>query len=174
MREVRQRLGATPVCLLLLAALLASAGLAAAAQAASIKKVESAIRRCANSRRAAIGLEALQASPVLGKAARLQAHDMAAQGFFEHTDPQGRDPADRVAIFDLQHEFSFVGENIAAGYPSPQSTCRGWMNSPGHRANILDSDYTYIGAGFARGGPYGRYYVQVFARAQSSGGGAEE
>lgn len=96
-------------------------------------------------------------------AARLQARDMAADGFFEHTDPQGRDPADRVAIFDTRHEFDFVGENIAAGYPSPQAT-RGWMSSPGHRANILNSDYTSSGAGFARGGRYGRYYVQVFAR----------
>jgi uncharacterized protein YkwD len=164
MREARQRPGATPVCLLLLATSLISAGPVAGAQAASIGKVESAIRRCANRNRAAAGLEPLKASVVLGKAARLQAHDMAVQGFFEHTDPQGRDPADRVAIFDTGHEFSFIGENIAAGYPSPRSTCRGWMNSAGHRENILNPDYTHIGAGFSRGGSYGRYYVQVFAQ----------
>jgi len=164
MREARQHLGATSVCLLLLAASLVSAGPVAGARAASIGKVEGAIRRCANRNRAAAGLEPLKASAVLGRAARLQAHNMAAQGFFEHTDPEGRDPADRVAIFDGWHEFSFVGENIAAGYPSPQSTCRGWMNSAGHRANILNPDYTHIGAGFSRGGSYGRYYVQVFAQ----------
>jgi uncharacterized protein YkwD len=154
------------VACLLLALALEASGAVARAPASSVAKAESAIRRCANRNRAAIGLEPLRASPVLGKAARLQARDMARQAFFEHTDPQGRDPADRVALFDAQHEFSFVGENIAAGYPSPQASCRGWMNSSGHRANILDPDYTHIGAGFARGGPYGRYYVQVFARAQ--------
>lgn len=147
-------------CLLFLVPATVSAG------PASGPKVESAIRRCANGNREAAGLQLLQASSVLDKAARLQARNMAAHGFFEHTDPQGRGPADRVAIFDGQHEFSFIGENIAAGYPSAHATCRGWMNSSGHRANILDSDYTHIGAGFARGGPYGRYYVQVFARAQ--------
>jgi uncharacterized protein YkwD len=151
-----------------LGCLLLFAPVAASARPASVAKVESGIRRCANGSREAAGLEPLQASGVLDKAARLQARNMAVHGFFEHTDPQGRDPAARVAIFDSRHEFSFVGENIAAGYPSVQSTCRGWMNSSGHRANILDSDYTHIGAGFARGGPYGRYYVQVFARAQPS------
>lgn len=151
------------------AALLVPASSATAgARATTVPQVEHAIRACANRNRVAAGLEPLQASGVLGKAARLHARDMARNGFFEHTDPQGRDPADRVAIFDIRHEFDFIGENIAAGYPSAQATCRGWMNSPGHRANILEPDYTSIGAGFARGGPYGRYYVQVFGRARSA------
>jgi uncharacterized protein YkwD len=131
---------------------------------ASFARVERAIRACANRNRRAAGLDALSPSSVLDRAARLHARDMAVQGFFDHVDPQGRDPADRVAIFDGRHEFTFVGENIAAGYPSAQASCAGWMASPGHRANILEPDYTHLGAGFARGGPYGRYYVQVFAR----------
>ncbi len=162
---MRRRGTLAAVCLMLLPVALVEASATAAAPA-SVAKVERAIRRCADNSREAAGLGPLQASGVLDKAARLQARDMAVQGFFEHTDPQGRDPADRVAIFDGRHEFSFVGENIAAGYPSAQSTCRGWMHSSGHRANILDFDYTRIGVGFARGGSYGRYYVQVFAWAR--------
>ena len=57
-----------------------------------------------------------------------------------------------------------VGENIAAGFDSTGATCRGWMNSPGHRANILRPSFTRVGAGYASGeSEYGRYYVQVFA-----------
>ncbi len=154
------------VCLLLCTALVApgSASSAGAGRAASIAGIERAIRGCANHNRDVAGLPPLRASGVLGKAARLQARNMATQGFFDHEDPQGHGPLERVEIFDTRHEFFFVGENIAAGYPSASVACKGWMQSPGHRENILNADYTRIGGGFARGGPYGRYYVQVFAR----------
>ncbi len=89
---------------------------------------------------------------------------MALHDFFAHTDPQGRGPAERVELFDGGHEYTYVGENIAAGYPSVSVACDAWMNSSGHRANILGESYTEIGAGFSRGGEYGRYYVQVFAK----------
>jgi len=126
--------------------------------------IERGIVECANRNRRSRGLKPLQASSVLSAAARLHARNMARRGFFDHTDPQGRGPAERVAIFDHKQQFIYIGENIAAGYRSAKGTCRGWMRSPGHRANILGRGYTSIGAGFARGGPYGRYYVQVFAR----------
>lgn len=87
---------------------------------------------------------------------------MASQGFFSHTDRLGRGPAERVEIFDREHRFVFIGENIAAGYGSPREACQGWMKSKGHRENILREGFTAIGAGFARGGPFDRYYVQVF------------
>jgi uncharacterized protein YkwD len=138
----------------------------ARASVASHSGVERGIRECANRNRRAAGLETLQASRVLSQAARLQARNMAKYNFFDHTDLQGRDPQDRVEIFDREHRYDLVGENIAAGYSSAQATCEGWMHSPGHRANILGEDYTAIGVGFSRGGEYGRYYVQVFARAE--------
>ncbi len=155
-------------CLLLVVVLLLPAGAASgerggAAEASAVKAVQ-AIRGCANRNRRAAGLEPLRASGVLDRAAQLHARNMASRGFFEHTDPQGRGPAERVELFDSGEEFSFVGENIAAGYSSVAAACRGWMNSSGHRANILGDEYTHIGGGFARGGPYGRYYVQVFAQ----------
>jgi uncharacterized protein YkwD len=125
---------------------------------------EHAIRDCANRNRAVNGLEPLLASRVLTEAARLQARNMARLGFFDHTDPQGRGPEERVRIFDPGERFSYVGENIAAGYESVHQACVGWMHSPGHRANILGGGYAYIGGGYAVGGPYHRYYVQVFAQ----------
>lgn len=133
-----------------------------AVAAASQREVESGIRRCANRHRHAAGLEPLGSSRVLSRAARLQARNMVRHRFFDHTDQLGRGPLERVEIFDRGDRFAFVGENIAAGYPSAAAACEGWMRSAGHRANILRSGYTSIGGGFARGGEYGRYYVQVF------------
>jgi uncharacterized protein YkwD len=125
-------------------------------------KVATAIHECANRHRRAAGLAPLRRSGVLAAAARLQARNMARHRFFDHTDQLGRGPLERVQIFDRQRRFSLVGENIAAGYTSAAVACAGWMRSPGHRANILRASYTAIGGGFARGGEYGRYYVQVF------------
>ncbi len=92
---------------------------------------------------------------------------MAGHGFFSHTDQRGRGPLERVQIFDSEERFVLVGENIAAGYGSPRLACRGWMNSSGHRENILREGFTTIGAGFARGGPLDRYFVQVFGRREA-------
>lgn len=149
---------------LLLIADVGAVGADPAAPVASHARVESAIRDCANRNRRAVGLEPLQAGQVLSRAARLQARNMAREHFFDHTDRQGRGPQERVEIFDREHRYTLVGENIAAGYGSAAAACEGWMKSPGHRANILGQDYTAIGTGFFRGGDYGRYYVQVFAK----------
>ncbi|MGC1851240.1 MAG: CAP domain-containing protein, partial [Solirubrobacterales bacterium] len=110
----------------------------------------------------------LRQSRALARAARLHADNMARFGFFDHTDPQGRGVGERVAIFDRAHRFVGLGENIAAGYRSAALTCREWMNSSGHRGNILSPTYTHLGVGFAGGGPYGRYYVQVFGATTSA------
>lgn len=143
----------------------ASAG---ATASVSVSAIEQGIRECANRNRRARGIAPLSSGRSLNRAARLHARNMARHGFFDHTDPQGRGPTERVAIFDRSGRFAFVGENISAGYRSVAAACRGWIDSEGHRENILSSDYTHIGGGFARGGPYGRYYVQVFAALSSS------
>jgi uncharacterized protein YkwD len=132
-----------------------------ATTSASVKKTERKIVRCANRERAERGIKKLKVGKALGKAARLHAKNMLRLGFFDHVDPRGRSPQDRVNIF--QRGSWAVGENIAAGYPDVKSTCEGWMDSPGHRANILNPAYTHIGGGYAEGRKnYGRYYVQVF------------
>jgi len=151
----------------LLVALCTVLGIAARAPAAEARVrsgagAEASIRECANRNRRAAGMEPLTASSILTRAAHLAAKNMATEGFFDHLDPQGRDPEDRVRMFDPDGRFTFIGENIAAGYPSVHAACVGWMHSPGHRANILRSGFTHIGGGFARGGPYHVYYVQVF------------
>lgn len=124
--------------------------------------VERGVRGCVNRERQARGLAPLRPVTPLVRAARMHARNMARLGFFDHTDPQGRSVAERVALFDPANRFTVIGENIAAGYDSAASACRGWMSSAGHRQNVLNPDYTHIGTGFARGGPFGRYYVQVF------------
>jgi uncharacterized protein YkwD len=134
-----------------------------AAGATTVAGIQQSIRECANRNRRAAGLEPLSASRVLTQAAALHARNMAQHRFFEHTDSQGRGPAERVEMFDNERRFTFVGENIAAGYTSVHRACGGWMRSAGHRANILGGNYTHVGGGYATGGPYRSYYVQVFA-----------
>ncbi|MBA2350205.1 MAG: CAP domain-containing protein [Solirubrobacterales bacterium] len=126
-----------------------------------MKAKERAIRTCANQLRVSKGLEPLRYSPSLAKAARFQSRNMARRRFFDHTDPAGRGVARRVARY-TDHFGKRVGENIGAGRRTSSATCRSWFKSSGHRANILDPDYTSIGTGFATGGAYRRYYTQVF------------
>ncbi len=89
---------------------------------------------------------------------------MAAQNYFDHTALDGRSPGDRIAA--AGYEAWSWGENIAAGYTSPQSVVDGWMNSPGHRANILNSGFCDIGVGYAYDGEshYRYYWTQNFGR----------
>lgn len=86
--------------------------------------------------------------------------DMAARGFFAHTNPDGESPFDRLAAAGIG--YSTAGENIAAGYATPSDVMAGWMASPGHRANILSASFTEIGIGVKQGGSYGIYWTQVF------------
>lgn len=81
-------------------------------------------------------------------------------------DGKGRGSAERIARFAGRRAFSATGENIGAGYRGPASACRAWMRSGGHRANVLRPGYTHIGAGFALGGRYGRYFVMDLGRAR--------
>jgi uncharacterized protein YkwD len=136
---------------------------AAASEVRTSSSVEESIRDCANRERRERGMRTLKHDPALDSAARLHARRMLSKGFFAHQDPAGDGPADRVKRF-AKRRYVIVGENIAAGFDSTGATCRGWMNSPGHRANILRSSFTRVGAGYASGeSEYGRYYVQVFA-----------
>lgn len=125
-------------------------------------QMQSQIRGCVNRKRTHRGLPPLQASAPLEDAASLHASSMSKNRFFDHVDPSGRDAGDRVAIFARKSRFLPIGENIGAGYGSAQAACEAWMDSAGHRANILNPDYTVIGAGYATGGEYGSYFVQVF------------
>ncbi|MEO1271126.1 MAG: CAP domain-containing protein, partial [Myxococcota bacterium] len=91
-----------------------------------------------NADRRAQGLRELACHSGLGQVAREHSQDMAVRGYFDHVNPEGEQPWDRMERNGVTGWRS-VGENIAAGYPTPQEVQEGWMNSPGHRANILNS-----------------------------------
>ncbi|MCD9877783.1 CAP domain-containing protein [Streptomyces guryensis] len=113
-----------------------------------------------NRERARAGLPPLATDPLLTTAAQAHSVDMVARAFYSHTSPEGSRPWDRAAAAGARQRS--IGENIACGQRSPAEVVDGWMNSPGHRANILKPDFTHIGIGFAGGGPAGMYWTQLF------------
>ncbi|MFG3339792.1 CAP domain-containing protein [Glycomyces sp. NPDC048151] len=120
--------------------------------------VEAAVADLVDAERAEAGCGALERDSRLDTAARLHAEDMAANDYFDHTSQDGRGPTERAAEQGYE---GGVGENIAAGYPDAASVMEGWMNSEGHRANILNCDYSVLGVGVAdRDGTL--YWVQNF------------
>ncbi|MGK5639426.1 CAP domain-containing protein [Streptomyces sp. URMC 126] len=116
-----------------------------------------------NVHRTAAGLRPLDGDPRLTAAAQAHSADMAARGYHSHTAPDGGRPWDRAVAAGCVHRS--IGENIACGQRSPAEVVEGWMNSPGHRANILTPDFTHLGVGFAGGGPAGTYWTQLFGGA---------
>jgi uncharacterized protein YkwD len=115
-----------------------------------------------NAERQKYNLAPLTLSSQLGQAAQGHADDMANNNYFSHTGLNGSSVSDRVRA--TGYSYRSVGENIAAGQRTPSEVVQGWMNSPGHRANILNSGYTQIGFGYSNQGSstYGTYWVQVF------------
>ena len=95
------------------------------------------------------------------------AADMAEHDYFEHVDPAGQSPADRVRAVGYREKL--VGENIAYGPESVDDVVKGWLGSPGHCANIMDPRFEQMGFAYAtgRGSRHGLYWVQVFAAPRS-------
>ncbi|MFB6836816.1 CAP domain-containing protein [Streptomyces sp. NPDC056361] len=111
-----------------------------------------------NAERAKAGCGPLTANATLTRAAQGHSDDMAARDFFDHTNPDGKGPGDRVTA--AGYPWSTYGENIAMGQQTPEQVMDAWMNSSGHRANILNCDFKEIGIGIhSSGGPY---WTQVF------------
>ena len=106
------------------------------------------------------GLEPFVYNETLAETARAHSQDMIDRNFFDHTNPDGKSPFDRMRDNGLS--YSMAAENIAVGYPSPEAVVEGWMNSEGHRANILGG-CEELGVGLALGGSYGYYWTQCFA-----------
>ncbi|MFI8189165.1 CAP domain-containing protein [Streptomyces sp. NPDC085946] len=113
-----------------------------------------------NRRRVRAGLRPVAPDPHLTAAAQAHSADMVARDFYSHTSPDGGRPWDRAAAAGSARRS--IGENIACGQRSPAEVVEGWMNSPGHRANILGPGFTHIGIGFAGGGRAGTYWTQLF------------
>jgi len=97
----------------------------------------------------------------LATAARGHAADMATNNYFSHTSQDGR--TFDVRIMNAGYVgYSSVGENIAAGQPTPDAVVAGWLTSPGHCANIMNARFKELGVGVGNGGSYGTYWVQDF------------
>lgn len=126
------------------------------------KSVEAEVVRLCNVERAKNGLRPLTANWQLARVARYKSADMRDKNYFSHTSPTYGSPFDMMKSFNVQ--YSSAGENIAAGQTTAQAVVTSWMNSPGHRQNILSADFTQIGVGYATGGSYRYYWTQMFIR----------
>lgn len=113
-----------------------------------------------NQERSKAGLSPLQMDASLSNVARLKSQDMRDNKYFSHTSPTYGSPFDMMKKFGISYRYA--GENIAAGQRTPEEVVQAWMNSPGHKANILNDKYTNIGVGYASGGSYGAYWTQMF------------
>ncbi|MFI6493465.1 sigma-70 family RNA polymerase sigma factor [Streptomyces sp. NPDC050564] len=116
-----------------------------------------------NKERAAAGCGPLTEDAQLEKAAQGHSDDMAARNFFDHTNPDGTDPGQRITA--AGYRWSTYGENIAQGQQTPQAVMESWMNSAGHRANILNCSFKDIGVGVHKGSG-GPWWTQDFGAKQ--------
>lgn len=121
--------------------------------------VENEVVRLTNVERAKAGCGPLKHDARLRTAAYGHSADMSAQKYFDHTSKDGRSFADRIKA--AGYSFRAAAENIAMGYPSAEAVVQGWMNSPGHRQNMLNCTYTDIGVGYVASG---NYWTQDFGR----------
>ncbi|MGW6225074.1 CAP domain-containing protein, partial [Streptomyces olivaceus] len=114
---------------------------------------EAQVLKLVNDERAKVGCSPVAANSALRELAEDFSGAMAAQGFFDHTDPSGATPWDRAAAAGIS---GLGGENIARGQADAQAVMDAWMDSPGHRANILNCDFQTLGVGvhFGSGGPW--------------------
>ncbi len=118
---------------------------AAAPPPAAATSVTAEVTRLTNVERAKAGCGALRTEPKLAAAALAHSKDMVARGYFSHTSPDGKGPGDRAAAAGYAR---WSGENIAKGYQTPAAVVQGWMNSPGHKANILNCSSKATGVGY--------------------------
>lgn len=114
-----------------------------------------------NNQRKNNGLEPLKVDNEVQRVARIKAQDMVDNNYFSHTSPTYGSPFDMLKSFKISYQAA--GENIA-GNSSNSETVKAWMNSSGHRANILNSSYNYTGIGVVSSPKYGKMYVQLFIK----------
>jgi uncharacterized YkwD family protein len=117
---------------------------------AGLKAYEQQVVDLTNKERAKYGLPPLKVDLALSKVAREKSRDMAVNHYFSHNSPTYGSPFEMMKKFGIS--YTAAGENIAKGQRTPQEVVAAWMNSPGHRANILNKNYTHIGVGFEENG----------------------
>lgn len=128
----------------------------------STKSLESEVVRLVNIERSRQGLQLLTENWQLSRVARYKSADMAAKNYFSHTSPTYGSPFTMMENFGIH--YTSAGENIAMGQRTPQEVMNAWMNSPGHRANILSPSFSQIGVGLAKNSNGTAYWTQMFIR----------
>ncbi len=123
----------------------------------TLNAFEQEVFRLVNIERAKMGLNALTIDMELSKVARLKSQDMKDNNYFGHTSPTFGSPSNMLKQFGISYKAA--GENIARGQTTPEMVVASWMNSSGHRANILSANYTHIGVGYVANG---NYWTQIF------------
>lgn len=126
------------------------------------KNLENEVIRLVNVERQKNGLAPLKANWELSRVAQYKSQDMVEKNYFSHTSPTYGSPFKMITDFGLT--YSAAGENIAMGQKTPADVMKGWMNSSGHRANILNSTYTEIGVGLAVNKNGQNYWTQMFIK----------
>ncbi len=117
-----------------------------------------------NAERASHGLGPVRMSNALTQVARAHSQDMIDRDFFDHVNPDGWGPRERLD--NAGYNWMTYGENIGGGYSSAELMSNGWMNSSGHRAIMLTPEFTEIGVAYVAGGFYGHYWTALFATPQ--------
>jgi uncharacterized YkwD family protein len=123
----------------------------------SLSAYEQKVVDLTNQERAKNGLPALKVDLTLSKMAREKSRDMSANGYFSHTSPTYGSPFDMMKKYGISYRYA--GENIAMGQRTPEEVVKAWMNSEGHRKNILSPNFNYIGVGYVS---QGNYWTQEF------------
>ncbi len=122
-----------------------------------VSNYESEVIRLVNEKRKANGLKPLTYDWELSRVARYKSQDMKDNNYFSHQSPVYGSPFDMIKNFGITYRSA--GENIAKGQRTPEAVVNAWMNSSGHRANILNSSYTKIGVGYVANG---NIWTQMF------------
>lgn len=156
-----KRLTAFLLCLALLASTLLVVSAAPVPQESALSDYEWDVLAYTNRERLSHGLEPLTSTPSLQRACDIRANEIVQ--LFDHARPNGTSCFTVLSEIGLP-SYQTAGENIAAGQADPAAVVADWMNSPGHRANILDKDFVHMGVGYqsAPGARYGKYWVQLF------------
>lgn len=123
----------------------------------AVADYEREVVRLVNVERSKQGLKPLSSDWELSRVARYKSEDMRKNNYFSHTSPTYGSPFQMMKSFGIKYKTA--GENIAKGYKTPTAVVTGWMNSSGHRANILNPTFTHIGVGYVQNGSY---WTQMF------------
>ncbi|GAA0459431.1 CAP domain-containing protein [Alkalibacillus silvisoli] len=125
-----------------------------------VDEMEELVFKIVNEIREENGLDQFLRHDDLAEVARMKSEDMRDYNYVAHESPNYGAPYEMVEHFEIDNRGS--AENIAAGQKTPEEVVGGWMNSDGHRANILNEDLTHLGVGFAQGGEQNSYWTQLF------------